>query len=147
LIPEYTDIETKFNMGKGIKDFHFMFRFAKKDNYFNYKKISVHTIIKNKDKIILDNDADYFTKVSHMNYITHIKNIYSHCFSLDSTKQQPSGFMHFDDSSVMINRINNKKIMKYGLECELVIVYGKYDVIRINKGMCSEVIDFSQMNN
>lgn len=143
IVPKFVDIETEFNLGTGIKDFHFAFRFPRRsDRYFNYQAVSIHTLIKNNDNMVLDNDVDYFTKISHTEYNVHIDNLYSHSFAIDTRKYQPTGEENLDTGCMMINTISTKKMMMYGTECQLVIMYSKYDVLETDNGKYRKAVHF-----
>ena len=71
-----------------------------------------------------------------MNYATRIKNMYTHSFAINPFKYQPSGTRHFDKTCTMKNTINNKIMLEHGLDCKLVIMYNKYDVLKIYGGKC-----------
>ena len=136
LIPPLVDVVTNLNIGSGVLDIHFAFRYERySDQFFNYVPISDYTEIMHSDKIIIvRGNKNYFTNISHLNYNTQIKNMYAHSFAINPAAHQPSGAYNFDDTCVMKNTINTKKMLEHGVDCKLIIMYSRFDVLRIING-------------
>lgn len=117
--------------------FNIVVKFPRTNVYFNYKPVIERLGLTLDGYKYLDEKKEYLTSISQNCFNNRNPNIYAIPLCLDPVNWNPSGTINFDkvNDSILNFEYNTAEMEKYGNDCELIVTYNNYNVLRVLSGM------------